>query len=115
MLAAVFTVAGLVQAVLVPMADGLLGEVFVLGSTLPLAWRRTRPIEAALVSLAFSLIPLDGYPVLGFVVVILQLFAVGSHGEPVAAVAGVTVWGSLAGAVSTLLGPEAPVAAIGGV
>jgi hypothetical protein len=68
----VFTVAGLVQVVLFPIADGALGEVFVLGSTLPLAWRRTRPIEAALVSSAFWLIPLDGYPVLGFVVVILQ-------------------------------------------
>jgi signal transduction histidine kinase len=114
-LAAVFTVAGLVQAVFFPLADGVLGEVFVLGSTLPLAWRRTRPIEAALVSTAFWLIPLDSFPVLGFVVIILQFFAVGAHSESVRAVAAVTVWASLVAVVATLLGPEDPVAAIGGV
>ena len=65
----------------------MLGELFVLGTTLPLAWRRTRPIEATLVASAFWLVPLDGYPVLGFVVVILQFFALGSHGEPRRAVA----------------------------
>ena len=65
------------------------GELFVLGTTLPLAWRRTRPVESALVASAFWLVPLDGYPVLGFVVVILQFFALGSHGEPRRAVAAV--------------------------
>ena len=48
---------------------------------LPLAWRRTRPVEAALISSAFWLIPLDGYPVTGFVAVILQFFALGSWGH----------------------------------
>ena len=58
-LAAAFVVIGLVQAVAYPIADGWLGELFVLGTTLPLAWRRTRPIEAALVASAFWLIPLE--------------------------------------------------------
>jgi len=114
-LAAVFVVAGLVQAVGYPIADGWVGELFVLGTTLPLAWRRTRPLEAALVASAFWLIPLDGFPVLGFVVVILQFFSVGSLGEPTRAVAAVTAWASTTAVVGTLLGPEAPVAAVGAV
>jgi signal transduction histidine kinase len=114
-LAAAFVVAGLAQAVAYPIADGWVGELFVLGSTLPLAWRRTHPLEAALVASAFWLIPLDGFPILGFVVVILQFFAVGSLGEPTRAVAAVTAWASATAVTGTLLGPEAPVAAVGAV
>src|SRR6478609_9552366 len=77
-LAVAFAVAGLVQVVAVPIADRGLGELFVLGTTLPLAWRRTRPVEAALVAVA-------------------------------------TVWAAAASVVGTLLGPEASVAAVGGV
>ncbi|HYO39760.1 MAG TPA: histidine kinase [Nocardioidaceae bacterium] len=110
-----FLVAGLAQGVVSPLAEGWTGHVFVLGSTLPLAWRRTRPLEAALVASAFWLIPLDGFPVLGFVVVVLQCFGVGSRGEPTAAVVGATAWASCASAVGTLLGPEAPVAVVGSV
>ena len=58
------------------------GELFVLGTTLPLAWRRTRPVEAALAPASFWLIPTDGFPVLGFVVVILQFFATRAATEP---------------------------------
>jgi signal transduction histidine kinase len=114
-LAAFFLVAGLVQAVAWPMAPGLIGELFVVGSSLPLAWRRTRPVEAALVSSAFWLVPLDAFPVLGFVVVILQYFALGDRGAPRVAVVLVTTWAASAAVVGTLLGPEPPVAAIGGV
>jgi signal transduction histidine kinase len=89
--------------------------LYVLGSMLPLAWRRTRPVEAALVSSAFWLIPLDGYPVLGFVVVILQFFALGSWGTPRPAVVLVTLWSAATSVVGTLLGPEDPIAAVGGV
>jgi signal transduction histidine kinase len=81
----------------------------------PLAWRRTRPVESALVSSAFWLIPLDGYPVVGFVVVILQFFALGSWGSPRTAVVLVTLWSSTASVVGTLIGPEPPIAAVGGV
>ena len=85
-----------------------------LGTTLPLAWRRTRPIESTLVASAFFLVPLDGFPVLGFVVVILQFFALGSHGEPRRAVALTTASRLSTSVVGTLLGPEAAYAAVGG-
>jgi signal transduction histidine kinase len=114
-LAVAFTVASLVQVVLVPIASPGVGMLYVLGSMLPLAWRRTRPVESSLVSSAFWLIPLDGYPVLGFVVVILQFFALGERGRPRRAVVLVTCWAAFVSVVGTLLGPEPPVAAIGGV
>ena len=63
-------------------AQKRLKELFVVGTTLPLAWRRTRPVEAALVSSGFWLVPLDGFPYLGFVAVILQFFGLGAHGRP---------------------------------
>ena len=115
LLAVAFTVAGLVQTVFVPITSPGPAALYVLGSTLPLAWRRTHPVESSLVSSAFWLIPLDGYPVLGFIVVILQFFALGVRGRPTGAVIGVTGWASAVAVVGTLLGPEAPVAAIGGV
>ena len=114
-LAVAFVVVGLTQVIVWPIADGVIGELFVLGTTLPLAWRRTRPIESTLVMAAFFLIPTDGFAVLGFVVVILQLFALGTHGEPARVVAAVTAFACGTSVVGTLLGPEPPVAAIGGV
>src|SRR3954449_10304644 len=112
-LALAFVVASLVQAVVRPIAEPGVAVLYILGSMLPLAWRRTRPVEAALISSAFWLIPLDGYPVLGFIVVILQFFALGSWGAPRNAVVLVTVWSSAASVVGTLLGPEPPIAAVG--
>jgi signal transduction histidine kinase len=112
-LAAVFVVAGLVQATWWPLADGVLGHLYVLGTTVPLAWRRTHPVPSAFASTLLWLLPLEGFPLLGFVVVILQFYALGSWGSPRPVVLAVTGWAVLAGTVGTLLGPEAPVAAIG--
>lgn len=111
-----FIAAGLVQGLVVePIADPGVGELYVVGTTLPLAWRRTRPVEAALVSASFWLIPLEGFPYLGFVVVILQFFGLGSHGSPRLAIALTMAFASATAVIGTLLGPEAPVAAIGAV
>ncbi len=64
---------------------------------------------------AFFLIPVDGFPVLGFIVLILQFFALGTHGEPDRALALTTAFAAVTSVIGTLLGPEAPVTAIGGV
>jgi signal transduction histidine kinase len=110
-----FVAVSVVQVVWKPIAEPGLGVLYVVGSMLPLAWRRTRPVEAALASSAFWLIPLDGYPVLGFIAVVLQFFALGSWGAPRTAVVLVTLWASVASVIGTLVGPEPPVASIGGV
>ena len=115
LLAFAFVVAGLVQVALFPIAARGVGELYVLGSALPLAWRRTHPIEAALVSAAFWLIPLDAYPVLGFVGVVLQFYSVGARGEPWRAVVATTAVSVVVSVVGTLLGPEPSYAVIGAV
>ena len=114
-LAAAFLVAGLAQVIAFPIAEGAIGELFVLGTTLPLAWRHTRPIESTLVMSAFFLIPVEGFPVLGFIMLLLQFYALGTHGEPDRALALTTAFPAVTSVVGTLLGPEAPVTAIGGV
>jgi signal transduction histidine kinase len=91
----------------------VVGQLYVLATTAPLAWRRTRPVASAVVSTLFWVVPTDGYPLFGFVVVVLQFFALGSWGRPWRIVGAVTLWAMAATVVGTLLGPEAPVAAVG--
>ena len=112
-LAAVLVVLGIVQVTVWPIADSVLGQLYVLCTTLPLAWRRTRPVPAAFVSTLLWVVPTEGYPILGFVAVVLQFFALGSWGRPGRAVVAVTAWAITATVVGTLMGPEPPVAAIG--
>jgi signal transduction histidine kinase len=114
-LAALLVAAGLVQAVAWPFAHPLLGATYVVGTTLPLAWRRARPVEVAALSSAFWLLPLDGFPVLGFVTALLIFYALGAWGRPTRAVVSVAGGASVLAVVGTLLGPEEPVAAIGAV
>ena len=114
-LAVGFVLAGLAQTMVLPIAPRGIGEVYVVGSLLPLAWRRTFPVESALVAAAFWLIPLDGYPLLGFVAVILQFFALGHRGTSTNGVVATTLVASVLSVMGTLLGPEPPVAAIGAV
>ena len=114
LLAAAFVVAALVQHAIRPIGAPGIAELYILGSTLPLAWRRTYPIPAALCAAAFQLIPLTGFPVLGFVVVILQFFALGVYGAPRAAVALTAAAATATAVIGTLLGPETPIAAVGG-
>lgn len=114
-LAAVFVALGLVQVTIWPIADSVVGQLFVVGTTVPLAWRRTRPVPSSLVSTLPWFVPTEGFPLLGFVAILLQFFALGSLGRPRRAVVATTAWAAFATVVGTLLGPEAPVAAIGGV
>ena len=114
-LTAVLLVAGLVQTAAFPIAQPFVAVLYLAGSTLPMAWRHRFPLRVALVSSAFWLVPLDGYPVLGFVVVILVFYAVGAWGRPDRAVVLTTLAACVVSVVGTLLGPEQPVAAVGGV
>ncbi len=115
LLAIGFVAAGLLQTAFLPIGPLPLATLFVIGSSLPLAWRRTYPVAAALASATFWVIPLQGFPILGFVGVILQFFALGQRGEPDRAVVGTALYASVTGAVGTLLGPEPPAAVVGAV
>lgn len=113
LLTAVLLTAGLVQAVLRPFTEPAVGVVYVVGTTLPLAWRRSRPVEVAALTSAFWVIPLDGFPVLGLVTAVLVFYALGAWGRPPLAVAAAAALASVTAVVGTLLGPEEPVAVIG--
>ena len=66
-----FLLVGALQVMLIPFAAPAVALTYVLGSTLPLAWRRTHPIPSSLLSTLSWLISTDGYPVAGYVVVML--------------------------------------------
>ena len=102
-LAALLTAAGLVQAVVAPFAPLVVAIVFVLGTTLPLARRQVRPVEAAAISAAFWVIPLDGFPVLGLVTAALVFSALGAWSRPTAAVVATTACATACGIAGTLL------------
>jgi signal transduction histidine kinase len=79
-IAAVLAVASLVQVLLVlPIGSPAAGALVALWSTVPVAWRRRRPAEAAIVGSTAWLIPTDGYLLLGYVAVFLLFGAVGAH------------------------------------
>ncbi len=78
--AIVLAVASLVQVlVLIPIAAPPVGVLVALWSTVPVAWRRTRPIEAAIVGATAWLVPTDGFLLLGYVATVLLFFAVGAY------------------------------------
>ena len=52
-LALLLVLSGLVQVAVSPIAARGVGELYVVGSMLPVAWRRTRPVESTLVAAAF--------------------------------------------------------------
>jgi signal transduction histidine kinase len=81
-------------------------------AVVPLAWRRARPVVAAVVGTAAWLVPTEAFLFVGFVVAILLFFSVGRWAAswPVGVL--VCVWGVAVGTVGTLRGPEEPVAGL---
>ncbi|MGH2958630.1 MAG: DUF7134 domain-containing protein, partial [Solirubrobacterales bacterium] len=80
LLAAVFTAVSVAQVLIWPIADPMAtGVVIALGSTLPLAWRRTYPAAAALAGTAIWIVPSDGFVVLGYIAGFLLFYSVGAH------------------------------------
>lgn len=107
-LTALLLVPSLGQVLLDPIAPRPLGTLVALGSVLPVAWRRTVPVVAALVGTSFWLVPTDGYLILGFVVAAVLFFGVGVH-EPRDLVAVLVVaWGSAVGLFSILTSDQPP-------
>lgn len=90
-----------------------LSVVVALGSCLPLAWRRTAPVTAALAGTAVWGIPTEGYLFLGYVMAGILYYSVGAQVPELRRVVLVTGTGVVVGVVLTLLGPELPPVAIG--
>jgi signal transduction histidine kinase len=79
LLAAVLALPSLVQVLALPIAPRGVGVLVALGSTLPVAWRRTQPVLAALAGSAVWLIPTDGFLIVGYVAVFFLYYSVGAY------------------------------------
>ncbi|MEV4511761.1 histidine kinase [Dactylosporangium sp. NPDC049525] len=78
--ATVLTAVALAQVlVFLPIAARPIGALVAVGTTAPIAWRRTHPVVAALVGSAVWLIPTDGYVLVGYVAAVLLFYAVTAH------------------------------------
>jgi signal transduction histidine kinase len=78
-LALVFVAISFVQIVVAPIASVPAEIAIVLGTTLPLAWRRQFPAAAALFAAAVWIIPSEGFVLLGYVTGFLLFFSCGAY------------------------------------
>ena len=101
--AAAFAILSLAQVlVLLPIAPRAVGAVVALGSTLPIAFRRTHPVAAALTGSAVWLIPTDGYVWLGYVAAFLLFYSLAVHTASAGEVAAVVAFGAATGIIGSL-------------
>ncbi|MFD2091282.1 sensor histidine kinase [Blastococcus deserti] len=113
-LAAGFLAVSLAQVAVAPIAGPVASVVVALGSTVPLAWRRTAPATAALAGTAVWIVPTPhGYLLLGYVIAGVLYYSVGAYVPELWRVVVVSGVGVAVGVVLTLLGPEIWQAAIG--
>ncbi|TFV63437.1 UNVERIFIED_ORG: sensor histidine kinase [Bacillus sp. AZ43] len=113
-LAAAFLAVSAAQIAVAPIADPVVSVLVALGSTVPLAWRRTAPATAALAITAVWTVPTpDGYLLLGYVMAGVAFYSVGAYVPDLWRIVLVTGVSVAVGVVVTLLGPEIWQAAIG--
>jgi signal transduction histidine kinase len=89
-----------------PIASRPVGVLVALGSTLPIAWRRVRPVGAALWATAVWLIPGDGYLYLGFVAAFLIYYSLAAYVADWRTVAAVAAFGFAASVISAVARTE---------
>ena len=65
-----------------PIASPAVGVLVALATTLPVAWRRTHPVAAALAGSLAWVIPTDGYLFLGYVIAFLLYYSLAAHVGP---------------------------------
>lgn len=113
-LAAGFLAVALAQLAVEPITrPAALSLLVALGSTLPLAWRRTAPATAAVAGTAVWLVPTDGYLFLGYVMAGILFYSVGAYVPQLWRALVISGFGAGLAVVLTLLGPEIPPVAIG--
>jgi signal transduction histidine kinase len=68
--------------VIYPIASTAAGVLVALATTLPVAWRRTNPVAATVVSSLAWVIPTDGYLFVGYVVAFVLYYSLAAHVGP---------------------------------
>jgi signal transduction histidine kinase len=106
LLAAAIAIPSLVQVLAVPIASRPVGVIVALGTALPIAWRRVRPVEAALAGSLIWLVPTDGYVYLGYVAAFILFYSLGAYVANPRTVAVVTLAGALITVAATAMRSE---------
>jgi hypothetical protein len=102
LVAALLATISLVQVLAVPIAPRGIGVGIALCSTVPIAFRRTHPVAAAIVGILPWAYPTDGFLVVGFVAVFLLFYSLAARVEDLRLVIAVPTF-ALALAFVTLL------------
>jgi signal transduction histidine kinase len=89
--------------VFLPIASPPVGAFVALGSTVPVAWRRTRPVAAAVGGSLVWLVPADGYVILGYVAAVLLYYSVGAHVADRRLVVATTAFGAVLGVAASVV------------
>jgi signal transduction histidine kinase len=79
LLAGVLAAIAVAQAVVAPIADLPVALAIALLTTVPVAWRRSAPVAAALLTTAAALIPSDGYVYVGYVVAFVVFYSLAAY------------------------------------
>src|SRR5690349_840979 len=106
--AALLAAVSLVQVLVVaPIGPRRVGAFVALGSTVPIAFRHTHPVRAALAGSAIWLVPTDGYVVVGYVAAFLLFYSLAVEVDDARVVAAVAGLGALYSIPVTILNHEA--------
>lgn len=111
-LAAVLLLLSVVQVLADPIAARPVGALYALLFVTPVAWWRAAPVPAAFVSASAMLVPTPGgFLYLGYVVLALVVYGLGSRPASLPGHLALA-WTTLTATVSTVRGPEEPVAVL---
>ncbi|MET7401805.1 sensor histidine kinase [Dactylosporangium sp. NPDC005572] len=87
--------------VFLPIAPPLVGVLVAAGSTVPIAWRRSRPVAAALAGSAVWLVPTDGFVLVGYVAAFLLFSSVTAQVPDPQVAAAVVLIGTVCSVIGT--------------
>jgi signal transduction histidine kinase len=105
-LALIFAAVSVAQVLIFPIAPRAIGVAFALLTTLPIAFRHTHPVAATLVSFLPWAYPTDGYLVLGYVIVLLMLYALAVQVDDLRVVVAVPAFGLAIGIAGLIRSDE---------
>ena len=80
-----------------PIAPRPIGVVIALGSTLPIAWRRSHPVAATLAGTAVWLIPTDGFILVGYIAAFLLYYGLTAYQDDLHVAAAIVIIGCAIG------------------
>jgi signal transduction histidine kinase len=105
-LALALAVPSVAQVLIWPIAPRPVGVVIALWTTLPIAWRRRRPLAAAFAVTLPAFYPTDGYVVFGYVAYFVAFYSAAAYAEDRRAMLAVVAFGVVASVAASWLNHE---------